>query len=40
MRLFDKAMKASCISEKVTMYKSGANKAAIDGIDAMPCRLG
>ena len=31
---FDKAMKASGIPEKVTMYKSGAKKAAMDGINA------
>jgi putative transposase len=36
MRFFDKAMEANGIPEKVTMDKSGANKAAIDEInDAM-----
>ena len=34
LRFFDKAMKASGIPEKVTMDKSGANKAAIDEINA------
>jgi len=34
MRFFEKAMKASGIPEKVTMDKSGANKAAIDEINA------
>ena len=34
LRFFDKAMKASGIPEKVTMDKSGANKTAIDGINA------
>ena len=34
MRFFDKAMKASCVPEKVTMDKSGANKAAMDEINA------
>lgn len=34
LRFFEKAMKASGIPEKVTMDKSGANKAAIDGINA------
>ena len=33
-RFFDKAMAANGTSEKVTMDKSGANKAAIDGINA------
>ncbi len=33
-RLFDKAMQANDIPEKVTMDKSGANKAAIDEINA------
>ena len=33
-RFFDKAMAASDTPEKVTMDKSGANKAAIDGINA------
>jgi putative transposase len=33
MRFFDKAMKASGVPEKVTMDKSGANKAAMDGIN-------
>jgi transposase-like protein len=32
MRFFDKAMQANGIPEKVTMDKSGANKAAIDEI--------
>ena len=32
LRFFDKAMKASGIPEKVTMDKSGANKAAMDEI--------
>ena len=32
LRFFDKAMKANSVSEKVTMDKSGANKAAIDEI--------
>ena len=34
LRFFEKAMKASGIPDKVTMDKSGANKAAIDGINA------
>ena len=34
MRFFDKAMQANGVPEKVTMDKSGANKAAIDGINA------
>ncbi len=33
-RFFDKAMEANGIPEKVTMDKSGANKAAIDEINA------
>ena len=33
-RFFDKAMQANDIPEKVTMDKSGANKAAIDEINA------
>ena len=33
MRFFDKAMKAIGVPEKVTMDKSGANKAAMDGIN-------
>jgi len=33
MRFFDKAMKASGAPEKVTMDKSGANKAALDDIN-------
>ena len=33
-RFFDKAMQASGVPEKVTMDKSGANKAAIDEINA------
>jgi transposase-like protein len=33
-RFFDKAMLANGIPEKVTMDKSGANKAAIDEINA------
>lgn len=33
MRFFDKAMKASGVPEKVTMDKSGANKAAMDEIN-------
>jgi transposase-like protein len=33
-RFFDKAMQANGVSEKVTMDKSGANKAAIDEINA------
>ena len=32
LRFFEKAMKASGVPEKVTIDKSGANKAAIDGI--------
>ena len=32
-RFFDKAMKANGIPEKVTMDKSGANKATIDDIN-------
>ena len=32
MRFFDKAMQANDVPEKVTMDKSGANKAAIDEI--------
>ena len=34
MRFFDKAMQANDVPEKVTMDKSGANKAAIDEINA------
>ena len=34
LRFFDKAMKASGVPEKVTMDKSGANKAAMDEINA------
>ena len=34
LRFFDKAMKASGAPEKVTMDKSGANKAAMDEINA------
>ena len=34
LRFFDKAMKASCVPEKVTMDKSGANEAAMDEINA------
>jgi len=34
MRFFDKAMPANDIPEKVTLGKSGANKAAIDEINA------
>ena len=34
MRFFDKAMQANDVHEKVTMDKSGANKAAIDEINA------
>jgi putative transposase len=34
LRFFDKAMNASGVPEKVTMDKSGANKAAMDEIDA------
>jgi len=33
LQFFDKAMKASGVPEKVTMYKSGANKTAIDEIN-------
>ena len=33
-RFFDKAMQANGVPEKVAMDKSGANKAAIDGINA------
>jgi len=33
LRFFDKAMKASGVPEKVTLDKSGANKAAIDEIN-------
>jgi transposase-like protein len=33
MRFFDKAMQANGIPQKVTMGKSGANKAAIDQIN-------
>jgi len=33
MRFFDKAMQANGLPAKVTMDKSGANKAAIDGIN-------
>ena len=32
MRFFDKAMQANDVPEKVTMDKSGANKAAMDEI--------
>ena len=34
MRFFDKAMQANDVPEKVTIDKSGANKAAIDEINA------
>ena len=34
MLFFDKAMKANGVPEKVTMDKSGANKAAMDEINA------
>lgn len=34
MRFFDKAVKANGVPEKVTMDKSGANKAAMDEINA------
>ena len=34
VRFFDKAMKASCVPEKVTLDKSSANKAAMDEINA------
>lgn len=34
MRFFDKAMQAHDVPEKVTMDKSGANKAAMDEINA------
>ena len=34
MRFFDKAMQANGVPEKVTMDKSGANKAAMDEINA------
>ena len=34
MRFFDKAMQANDVPEKVTMDKSGANKTAIDCINA------
>lgn len=34
VRFFEKAMKASGVPEKVTMDKSGANKAAMDEINA------
>ena len=34
LRFFDKAMKASGVPEKITMDKSGANKAAMDEINA------
>ncbi|UUZ77150.1 IS6 family transposase [Polaromonas sp. P1(28)-13] len=34
MRFFDKAMQANDVPEKVTLDKSGANKAAIDEINA------
>ena len=33
LRFFDKAMKASSVSEKVTMDKSGANKGVMDEIN-------
>ena len=33
LRFFDKAMKASGVPEKVTLNKSGANKAAVDEIN-------
>ena len=33
LRFFDKAMKASSVPERVTMDKSGANKAAMDEIN-------
>ena len=35
LRFFEKAMKASGIPEKVTLDKSGANKAAMDEINAL-----
>ena len=33
MRFFDKAMQANSVPEKITMDKSGANKAAMDEIN-------
>ena len=33
LRFFDKAMKVNGVPEKVTMGKSGANKAAMDEIN-------
>jgi len=39
-RFFDKAMQANGVSEKVTMDKSGANKAAIDEINAYSTETG
>lgn len=33
-RFFDKAMRGNGVPEKVAMDKSGANKAAIDAVDA------
>ena len=35
LRFFEKAMKANGVPEKVTMDKSGANKAAMDEINAL-----
>ena len=35
LRFFDKAMQANGVPEKVTMDKSGANKAAMDEINAL-----
>ena len=34
LRFFEKAMNSSGVPKKITMDKSGANKAAIDGINA------
>ena len=34
LRFFDKAMKANGVPEKLTLDKSGANEAAMDGINA------
>lgn len=33
-RFFDKAMRGNGFPEKIAMDKSGANKAAIDAVDA------
>jgi transposase-like protein len=38
LRFFEKAMKASAVPEKVTMDKSGTNKAAMNEINGNCCK--